>query len=395
LGVSGSIAAYKTPELARLLVRAGAEVRAVTTAAARQFVTPMTLQAVTGHEVREALFDRAHEAAMGHIELARWAERILIAPASAGFIERLAQGRADDLLSTLCLASDAPRLLAPAMNRRMWADEAVRDNVARLRARGVRILGPASGSLACGDEGPGRMLEPEELVEALAEDFAPPSWRGRRVLITAGPTHEAIDPVRYIANRSSGRMGFAIAEAVRQRGGEVTLVAGPVTLDTPVGVTRVDVESARQMYEAVMSRARQQDVFIATAAVADYRPLRVARQKIKKTEGDLSLELTANPDILRAVAGLPDGPFTLGFAAETTRLEAHAREKLRAKRLDAIAANQVGGERGGFACDENALTVIWPGGRCDLPMQSKQRLAYRLLDVLEPLLNEKDSTETA
>ncbi len=393
LGVTGSIAAYKSAELARLLVEEGAEVRAVLTSAACHFITPTTLQALTGHAVRDALFDEAHEAAMGHIELARWAERILIAPASAGFIARLAAGLADDLLSTLCLASPAPRLIAPAMNQQMWADPATRANVELLRERGARLLGPAVGTQACGDRGPGRLLDPERIVAALASDFAPRDWAGRRVLITAGPTHEAIDPVRYLANRSSGRMGFAIADAVARRGGEVTLVSGPVRLETPVGVTRVDVESARQMHAAVMRRAPGADVFIACAAVADYRPEMEARQKIKKSTETISLRLTPNPDILRDVAGLPDGPFTLGFAAETHDVTEYARVKLAAKGIDAIAANRVGGERGGFGSDENALTLLWPSGARDLEMQSKERLAHRLLDEIGPLINEKDSTE--
>ncbi len=392
LGISGSIAAYKAAELARLLTGRGAEVQAVMTDAACRFITPMTLQALTGRPVRAELFDAAHEAAMGHIELARWAQRILIAPASAGFMARLAGGHADDLLTTLCLASPAPRLLAPAMNQRMWADASVRDNAALLKQRGATLLGPDEGAQACGDSGPGRMLEPERIVALLADSFQPESWRGRRVMVTAGPTREAIDPVRYLSNHSSGKMGYAIASALRERGAEVVLVSGPVDLPPPEGVTPIRVESAEQMYNAVMQGVHDCDVFIATAAVADYRPVQIHKEKIKKHGSDLTLKLTPNPDILRSVAALKDGPFTLGFAAETHAVTEHARAKLEDKRLDAIAANLVGDERGGFARDENALTVIWPSGERHLGMQDKRQLAYRLLDVIEPLLSNPENS---
>ncbi len=392
LGISGSIAAYKAAELARLLTGRGAEVQAVMTDAACRFITPMTLQALTGKPVRAELFDAAHEAAMGHIELARWAQRILIAPASAGFMARLAGGHADDLLTTLCLASPAPRLLAPAMNQRMWADASVRDNAALLKQRGATLLGPDEGAQACGDSGPGRMLEPERIVALLADSFQPESWRGRRVMVTAGPTREAIDPVRYLSNHSSGKMGYAIASALRERGAEVVLVSGPVDLPPPEGVTPIRVESAEQMYNAVMQGVHDCDVFIATAAVADYRPVQIHKEKIKKHGSDLTLRLTPNPDILRSVAALKDGPFTLGFAAETHAVTEHARAKLEDKRLDAIAANLVGDERGGFARDENALTVIWPSGERYLGMQDKRQLAYRLLDVIEPLLSNPENS---
>ncbi len=390
LGISGSIAAYKAAELARLLIGQGAEVRAVMTDAARQFITPMTLQALTGRAVRVALFDAAHEAVMGHIELARWAQRILIAPASAGFMARLAGGHADDLLTTLCLASPAPRLLAPAMNQRMWADASVQDNVALLRQRGATLLGPADGEQACGDSGPGRMLEPERIVALLADSFQPESWRGRRVMLTAGPTREAIDPVRFLSNHSSGKMGYAIAGALRERGAEVVLVSGPVDLSPPEGVNPVRVESAEQMYNAVMQGIHDCDVFIATAAVADYRPVKIHKKKIKKRGSELTLRLTPNPDILLSVAALKDAPFTLGFAAETDNVTEYARAKLKDKRLDAIAANLVGGDRGGFARDENALTVIWPAGEQHLGMRGKRQLARRLLDVIEPLIREHE-----
>ncbi len=388
LGISGSIAAYKTAELARLLIGQGAEVQAVMTDAARRFITPMTLQALTGRTVRAELFDAAHEAAMGHIELARWAQRILIAPASAGFMARLAGGYANDLLTTLCLASPAPRLLAPAMNQGMWADASVRDNVTLLRQRGATFLGPDEGGQACGDNGLGRMLAPERIVDLLAVSFQPESWRGRRVMLTAGPTREAIDPVRYLSNHSSGKMGYAIASALRERGAEVVMVSGPVALSPPEGVRLIRVESAEQMYNAVIQGIHDCDVFIATAAVADYRPVKIHKKKTKKQGGEFTLRLTPNPDILRSVATLKNGPFTLGFAAETHDVTEYARAKLKDKQLDAIAANLVGGDQGGFARDENALTVIWPTGEQHLGMRDKRELAYRLLDVIEPLILE-------
>ena len=331
LGVTGGIAAYKSAELARLLVKAGAQVQVVMTAAGRQFVGELTFQAITGRPVRCELFDSAHEAAMGHIELARWADTILIAPASADFIARLAHGLADDLLSTLCLASTARLLLAPAMNQRMWTNPATVANVSLLQTRGVRILGPAEGEQACGDNGPGRMLEPESVVEFGFGGKNAREYKGIRVLITAGPTREALDPVRFIGNRSSGRMGYAIADAFSRQGAEVTLVSGPVSQPTPDGVDRINVESAEEMLAAVNARVAQADVFVACAAVADYRPRQQAPEKIKKQQQSMQIELVRNPDILASVASLEQKPFTVGFAAETSDLVENAQKKRRAK----------------------------------------------------------------
>ncbi len=382
LGVTGGIAAYKAAELVRRLRDVGAEVQVVMTAAAQRFVAPMTFQAVSGRPVRSDLFDPAGEAAMGHIELARWADVILIAPASADFMARLAGGLADDLLATLCLATRAPLALAPAMNQAMWSAPATTANAERLVARGVHLFGPAHGVQACGDSGPGRMVEPGELVERLAGLFGPRDLEGVPVTITAGPTREALDPVRYISNRSSGKMGFALASTAAARGARVRLVAGPVALPTPPGVERIDVESAAAMYEAVL--ADPGEVFIGCAAVADYRVADVAGTKIKKHADTLMLKLVRNPDILATVAALPNRPLTVGFAAETDRLEDYARTKLTEKRLDLIAANWVGeraGE-GGFDSDRNALKVFWPGGELDLGTDSKRGLAGRLLDLI-------------
>ncbi|MGH8286786.1 MAG: bifunctional phosphopantothenoylcysteine decarboxylase/phosphopantothenate--cysteine ligase CoaBC, partial [Steroidobacteraceae bacterium] len=355
LGVTGGIAAYKSPDLVRRVRERGAEVQVVMTAAAREFVTPMTFQAVSGREVRTDLWDTAAEAAMGHIELARWADAVLIAPASASFIARLSTGQADDLLTTLCLATDAPIAIAPAMNRLMWANAATRANVETLRARGVAIFGPGEGDQACGEVGAGRMLEPLELADLLgAQLTATGPLAGRRVLITAGPTREPIDPVRFVSNRSSGKMGFAIAQAAREAGAEVVLVSGPVSLPSPDGVRRVDVESAADMLAAVLREVESTDIFISTAAVADYRPTRAAGQKIKKTADKLDLELERTPDVLATVAARPRRPFVVGFAAETESIEQHARTKLMKKNLDMIAANEVGAEKG-FDCEDNEL----------------------------------------
>lgn len=362
LGVTGGIAAYKSAELVRRLREEGADVRVVMTAAACEFITPLTMQALSGNPVHRDLLDPAAEAAMGHIELARWAELVLVAPATADFIARLAAGIADDLLSTLCLASSAPLLLAPAMNQAMWRHPATQANVECLRARGVRLAGPAAGDQACGDVGPGRMLEPGELVVAAGAGFGGGTLSGVRTLITAGPTREAIDPVRYISNNSSGKMGFALAAAAAEAGAEVTLVAGPVQLATPRGVRRVDVGSAVEMHAAVMERAAGCDLFIGCAAVADYRPAGVAGQKIKKTAAELELRLVRNPDILAEVAALRERPFTVGFAAETERLIEHAREKLERKRIDLIVANDVARHDIGFDSDYNEISIIAPDG---------------------------------
>jgi phosphopantothenoylcysteine decarboxylase / phosphopantothenate---cysteine ligase len=390
LGITGGIAAYKSADLTRRLRDRGAEVQVVMTSGAQQFVTPLTFQALSGRSVRTDLWDPAAEAAMGHIELARWPDRIVVAPASADFLARLAHGLADDLLTTLCLASDAPITVVPAMNRLMWANAATQANVATLRARGIEILGPAEGDQACGETGPGRMLEPLAIVDAL---LAPGTHRkvaatggtlsGRKVVVTAGPTRERIDPVRFITNRSSGKMGFAVAEAARDAGADVVIVSGPVNVATPRGVRRVDVETAEQMLQAVQAEIPQTDVFIASAAVSDYRAREVAAHKIKKTSDnqELTLQLTRTPDILATVAKGTPRPFVVGFAAETQNVERNALAKLEGKKLDMIAANQVG-EGLAFDCDDNALTVYWQGGKRELERAPKCQLAAALVDVI-------------
>jgi phosphopantothenoylcysteine decarboxylase/phosphopantothenate--cysteine ligase len=382
LGVTGGIAAYKAAELARLFVKAGAEVQVVMTASAMEFIGAMTFQAITGKETRSDLFDTTHEAAMGHIELARWADLVIVAPATANFIALMSQGRAGDLLSTLCLATTAPVAIAPAMNQQMWADPATQSNITALQEHGRLVWGPAAGEQACGDIGPGRMLEPTQIFDAACEMFSSGVLAGIRALVTAGPTHEAIDPVRFIGNRSSGKMGFAVAQALEEQGAEVILVAGPSSLPTPPGVSRVDVESALDMHAAVMRRVGNCDLFVATAAVADYRPETVANSKIKKTAESLDIHLVKNPDILVDVASLENGPYTVGFAAETADLARYADEKRRKKGIDMIAANEVGGTHGGFNHDENALLVLWEGGQQELPMTGKLRLARQLVELI-------------
>jgi phosphopantothenoylcysteine decarboxylase/phosphopantothenate--cysteine ligase len=381
LGVTGGIAAYKAAELVRRLRERGAEVQVVMTAGAREFVTPLTFQALSGRPVRTDLWDASAEAAMGHIELARWAEQVLVAPASADFLARLAHGRADDLLATLCLATSAPIAVAPAMNRLMWANAATQANVATLRARGIAILGPGDGEQACGETGPGRMLEPAEILAALWPQRAGGVLAGRKVLVTAGPTRERIDPVRFITNRSSGKMGYAVAEAAHAAGAEVILVSGPVGVATPAGVRRVDVETAEQMMAAVDEHLPGTDVFIAAAAVSDYRPVQAAAEKIKKTSDSLVLALSRTTDILATVAARTPRPFVVGFAAETQNVERNALAKLEGKRLDMIAANQVG-DGLAFDCEDNALTVYWPGGRRELARAPKRRLADELVAVI-------------
>ncbi len=392
LGVTGGIAAYKSPDLVRRLIERGAEVQVVMTAAAQRFITPTSFQAVSGRPVRSDLWDAAAEAAMGHIELARWAQLVLIAPASADFIARLAGGRADDLLATLCLATEAPIVLAPAMNRIMWANKATQANVDTLISRSIRILGPASGKQACGEIGAGRMWEPIQLAESLLE---PPAnaglLAGLNVLITAGPTRERLDPVRYLTNRSSGKMGFAVAEAAREAGAHVTMVSGPVHLQTPAGVTRIDVESARDMYAAVHRHIAEADVFIAAAAVADFQPVTVAKQKIKKQGTAVKLDLEPAPDIIKSVADMSARPFVVGFAAETDHVEENARSKLKRKKLDMIAANQVG-DGIAFDCDDNALTVLWPGGKTDVARGPKLEVARALIALIADRLPPPDGS---
>ena len=369
LALSGGIACYKAAELLRLLVQAGADVRVVMTEAAQQFITPVTMQALSGHPVRTSAWDADEPNRMAHINLTRDADAVIVAPASADLMARLAQGRADDLLSLLCLArpiARCPLLLAPAMNREMWAHPATQRNLAQLRADGAVVLGPASGEQACGEVGEGRMLEAAELLEEIVARLAPKPMAGERVLVTAGPTFEAIDPVRGLTNRSSGKMGFAIARAAREAGAEVTLVCGPVHLPTPRGVTRIDVQSAEQMLAAVLPRAASHGVFIATAAVADWRPARQVEQKIKKDgkKAAPALELVENADILATVAALPSPPFCVGFAAESEHLAAHARAKLERKRLPLVVGN-LGPAT--FGRDDNALLLVDAHGEQPLP----------------------------
>jgi phosphopantothenoylcysteine decarboxylase / phosphopantothenate---cysteine ligase len=383
LGVTGGIAAYKSPDLVRRLRERGAEVQVVMTQAAREFVTPATFQAVSGRPVRSELWDAAAEAAMGHIELARWADVVLVAPASADFLARLAAGLADGLLTTLCLATAAPIAVAPAMNHLMWSNAATRSNCATLAQRGVHLYGPGEGDQACGETGAGRMLEPLELADRLQSLFVPAqgALSGRRVLITAGPTRERIDPVRFISNRSSGKMGFAVAQAAREAGASVVLVAGPVSLPTPAGVKRVDVESAAEMLSAVLGELPGTDVFISTAAVADYRPARAADQKIKKTSDTLELSMERTADVLATVAARAERPFVVGFAAETEAVEQNARSKLLKKNLDMIAANEVGHDKA-FDSEDNQLIVLTRSARHELGRAGKLALARGLIGLL-------------
>jgi len=389
LVVSGGIAAYKAAELVRRLRDEGAEVRVVATAGALRFVGAATFQALSGHRVRHDLWDEGAEAAMGHIELARWAEVVVAAPASAHLLARLAHGLADDLATTLALAAEAPLLLAPAMNRAMWRHPATRANVALLRARGARVLDPDEGLQACGETGPGRLPEPEAIVAEIAALFAPggendPSsqaFAARRVVVTAGPTREPLDDVRYIGNRSSGRMGYAVARAARRMGAEVVLVSGPVALDPPEGVRVIAVETALEMRERALEEARRADVFVAVAAVADYRPARREAGKPAKDPEGLRLTLVPNPDIVAEVARLDPRPFVVGFAAETVDLDAHCRAKLERKGLDMIAGNLVGPGRG-FDTEENALRVFWRGGDARLGPAPKEELARLLMALV-------------
>ncbi|MGH8398714.1 MAG: bifunctional phosphopantothenoylcysteine decarboxylase/phosphopantothenate--cysteine ligase CoaBC [Gammaproteobacteria bacterium] len=380
LGVTGGIAVYKCPDLVRRLREAGAEVQVVMSQSAQRFVTPLTFQVVSGHPVRTQLWDTSAEFAMSHIELARWADLVLVAPATAGFMARLAHGHADDLLTTLCLATEAPITVAPAMNWVMWENTATQENVRRLATSGVRLLGPVAGELAEGESGMGRMLEPAEIVAALKDENSV-SLRGLRVLVTAGPTREPIDPVRYVSNRSSGKMGYAMARAAAEAGAEVTLVSGPTSLATPRDVRRVNVETSDEMRVAVMAEAAKTEIFIAAAAVADYAPQKMAKQKIKKSSGSMELKLVKTPDILAEVAARVPRPFTVGFAAETENLEINAKEKLKKKRLDLIAANWVGNGRG-FDRADNTLTVFWKGGTAELGSGPKLELARKLIRLI-------------
>lgn len=390
LGVSGGIAAYKSAEVVRRARQAGAEVRVVMTAAAEQFVGSATFQALSGNPVRSALWDPAAEAAMGHIELARWATQILVAPASADFLARYAAGMADDLLTTVLLASAAPVAVAPAMNQQMWAHPATAANLQRLRERGVGVLGPAAGEQACGDVGLGRMLEPEDLIDALISQQAGDSLRGLRIVVSAGPTFEDLDPVRFIGNRSSGRMGFAIAEQAALMGALTVLVAGPTALPTPPGVERINVRSAEQMLRGVLDQIDDADVYIGAAAVADYRPVAPRANKIKKAAEAIELKLIRNPDILATIAERDQRPFLVGFAAETEDLLRYARGKLEAKKLDLIAANQVGLPGSGFDSSDNEITLIWGDGEMALPRASKRALARALLEQVAERMPKRD-----
>jgi len=382
LGITGGIAAYKSAELVRLLIKAGAEVRVVMTPAAQEFVRPLTYQALSGHRVYVDLFDAEADSAMDHIELARWCDLLLVAPASADFLGKLNAGYADNLLLTLCLASKQSVAVAPAMNQQMYANASTQQNLAQLAAKQVMLWGPASGEQACGDIGPGRMLEAEQLLQHVDEHFEPGRLKGRKLLLTAGPTREAIDPVRYISNRSSGKMGYAIAAAARQQDAEVTLVSGPVALSPPAGVSLVNVESAQQMHDAVMREAEASDIFIACAAVSDYRVEQAAVHKLKKSDEVLTLQLVMNTDILAAVSALEKRPFCVGFAAETRDVEKYALGKLRQKNLDMIAANQVGGGTGGFETDFNQLEVYWRDGHRSIAQASKAEVAKQLIDLI-------------
>jgi len=380
LGVTGGIAAYKAPELVRRLRERGATVQVVMTDSARQFVTETSLQAVSGQPVRQNLWDKEAEAAMGHIELARWADIVLIAPATAEFMARLAAGAAPDLLTTLCLATKASIVLAPAMNHVMWANPAVQANRALLEDRGVRLLGPEDGDQACGETGVGRMMQPDDIATAM-QPVASGSLQGKTVMVTAGPTCEAIDPVRYITNRSSGKMAYAIARAARDVGAKVILVTGPVSLDEPSGVEAVNVETAEQMFAATHEHIEGVDIFIAAAAVSDYRPQARQENKIKKTKSTMQIELVRSPDILASVAKLDDGPFTVGFAAETEHLREYALGKLENKSLDMIVANEVGTDYG-FDSEDNAVDVYWRGGEQSFPTAAKSELAEDLIRLI-------------
>jgi len=391
LAVSGGIAAYKSAELVRLLGKDGAEVRVVMTQAATQFVSPLTFQALSGHPVHTDLLNAEAEHAMGHISLARWADALVIAPATANTIAKCSLGLADDLLSTLYLAATCPVYVAPAMNQAMWHHPATQKNITTLRSHGVTIIGPEPGEQACGETGLGRMSEPVMICEQVLTKPTLPCLQGLNVLISAGPTREPLDPVRYITNRSSGKMGYALAQAALQAGAQVTLVTGPVSLPAPIGVELVPVETASQMHQAVMSLAEAHAIYIGAAAVADYTPSEVQPEKIKKHGDQTTIHLKKTQDILADVAHLKQRPFTVGFAAETENLEAYALGKLTNKNLDMIAANWVGRDQGGFDSEQNALQVFWQNGKQTLPMTDKRHLAKQLIEVIAERFNEKST----
>jgi phosphopantothenoylcysteine decarboxylase/phosphopantothenate--cysteine ligase len=390
VGVTGGIAAYKSADLVRRLRKAGAEVRVVLTAGGARFITPLTLQAVSGQPVHERWLDAEAESGMGHIELARWADAVLVAPASANILARLAAGLADDLLTTLCLATNAPLAVAPAMNQQMWQHPATAANMKTLAERGVQVFGPAEGEQACGDVGPGRMLEPEELLDRLAGMFGAGALAGHTVLVTAGPTFEAMDPVRGISNPSSGKMGYALAAAAAEVGARVVLVSGPVALADPTGVETIRITSAQEMHDAVLAHLAGTDIFIGAAAVSDYAPVKRASRKLKKDAPTLTVELTRTPDILAAVAAGGQRPFTVGFAAETEDLEKNARAKLLRKGLDLIVANHVGVPDSGFGHDHNEAVLISRTGARPIPRMSKRELARLLIADIATRLHEKN-----
>ncbi|GIU34133.1 bifunctional 4'-phosphopantothenoylcysteine decarboxylase/phosphopantothenoylcysteine synthetase [Shewanella colwelliana] len=382
LGIGGGIAAYKSADLVRRLKERGADVRVVMSQSAQEFITPLTLQALSGHPIATDLLDTAAEAAMGHIELARWADLVIIAPATANLIARINAGMADELITTTCLATEAPVVLCPAMNQQMYRNAATQANLDSLRSRNITIWGPASGNQACGEVGPGRMEEPLVIAERVEQFFAPKILQGMSLLLTAGPTREAIDPVRYISNHSSGKMGFAIAKAAAEMGAKVTIVAGPVNLDTPLNVNRVNVKSTQEMLDAVMEQVHHSDIFIGCAAVCDYRVADIANDKIKKSAEEMALALVRNPDILATVSAHKQRPFTVGFAAETQDVEHYAKDKLKRKKLDMIAANDVSDPALGFNSDDNALKVYWANGQFELPATDKLTLARQLLTLI-------------
>lgn len=392
LGLTGGIAAYKSADLARRLRDAGANVRVIMTEAANEFITPLTMQAVSGHPVSQHQLKPETESGMDHIELARWADAVLVAPATANFIARLAQGRADDLLSTVCLATEAPVAVAPAMNQQMWMNAATQRNINTLKQNQIRCFGPASGDQACGETGEGRMLEPSELVDATSQLFATGTLAGLKVVITAGPTWEALDPVRGLTNRSSGKMGYAVAQACAEAGAKTILVTGPVSLQPPERVQTLTITSAQEMLEVVNQNIENANIFIAAAAVADYRPADPATQKIKKTSEQLTLELVKNPDILAEVAAKKTVPYVVGFAAETNDLETHAQEKLVRKNIDLVAANLVSEDRG-FDADDNELLLIDRHDKMSLERQSKIRLARLLVQHISEKYHAKNTTK--
>ena len=399
LGITGGIAAYKSAEMVRHLRKAGAEVHVIMTPAACEFITPLTLQALSGNTVHTSMLDPKAEAGMGHIELAKWADAIVIAPASADFIARMAAGMGNDLLTTMCLVTQAPVYLAPAMNQGMWVDAATQNNCETLTSRGATLFGPDEGYQACGDVGFGRMLDPEVILQMLAEKFDTGLLAGKKLVITAGPTQEAIDPVRYISNHSSGKMGFALASAAADAGASVTLIAGPVNLPTPDRVTRIDITDARSMYAAAMEQTNGSDMFIGCAAVADYRPETIAETKIKKdptsTDQTLTLTLVRNPDIVASIAAKEDRPFVVGFAAETNNVIEYATDKRKRKNLDLIIANDVSDTSIGFNSEDNAVTLVGPDFEEPLSKNSKRLLASQLIELIARYYNEASEQAAA